>query len=88
MPVDYPGGIRQRLSRRSNNRQDALGPQAVDNLSHLTGVAGPDPMSELSSVLPGIIDRLAKAPHAQPGGDVSLVRRSARSGTKRVAVRL
>jgi uncharacterized protein YidB (DUF937 family) len=35
-----------------------LGPQAVDNLSHLTGVAAPDLISELSRVLPGVIDRL------------------------------
>jgi uncharacterized protein YidB (DUF937 family) len=36
----------------------ALGPQAVDNLSRLTGVAAPDLISELSRVLPGVIDRL------------------------------
>jgi hypothetical protein len=36
----------------------ALGPQAVDNLSHQTGVAAPDLISELSRVLPGVIDRL------------------------------
>jgi uncharacterized protein YidB (DUF937 family) len=36
----------------------ALGPQAVDNLSRLTGVPAPELMSELSRVLPGIIDRL------------------------------
>jgi uncharacterized protein YidB (DUF937 family) len=31
----------------------ALGPQAVDNLSRLTGVAAADLISELSRVLPG-----------------------------------
>lgn len=36
----------------------ALGPQAVENLSRLTGVAAPDLISELSRVLPGVIDRL------------------------------
>jgi uncharacterized protein YidB (DUF937 family) len=36
----------------------ALGPQAVDNLSRLTGVAAPDLISELSRVLPAVIDRL------------------------------
>jgi uncharacterized protein YidB (DUF937 family) len=36
----------------------ALGPQGVDNLSRLTGVAAPDLISELSRVLPGVIDRL------------------------------
>jgi uncharacterized protein YidB (DUF937 family) len=36
----------------------ALGLQAVDNLSRLTGVAPPDLISELSRVLPGVIDRL------------------------------
>ena len=36
----------------------ALGPQAVDNLSRLTGVAAPDLLSELSRVLPSVIDRL------------------------------
>ena len=36
----------------------ALGPQAVDNLSRLTGVPAADLISELSRVLPGVIDRL------------------------------
>lgn len=36
----------------------ALGPQAVDNLSRMTGVAAPDLISELSRFLPGVIDRL------------------------------
>jgi uncharacterized protein YidB (DUF937 family) len=50
----------------------ALGPQAVDNLSRLTGAAAADLISELSRVLPG--DRQARAtrPHAKPGGHVSL----------------
>ena len=30
----------------------ALGPQAIDSLSRSTGVAAPDPISELLSVLP------------------------------------
>lgn len=43
----------------------ALGPQAVDNLSRLTGVAAPDLLSELSRVLPSVIDRLTPQ---GPGG--------------------
>jgi uncharacterized protein YidB (DUF937 family) len=42
----------------SDQLHQALGPQAVDNLSRLTGVAAPDLISELSRMLPGVIDRL------------------------------
>jgi uncharacterized protein YidB (DUF937 family) len=42
----------------SDQLHQALGPQVVDNLSRLTGVAGLDLISELSRVLPGVIDRL------------------------------
>ncbi len=36
----------------------ALGPDAVNNLSRMTGVAPHDLVSELSRVLPGIVDKL------------------------------
>ena len=36
----------------------ALGPEAVNNLSQMTGAAPHDLVSELSRVLPGVIDRL------------------------------
>lgn len=36
----------------------ALGPDAVNNLSRLTGVSGQDLVAELSRVLPGIVDKL------------------------------
>jgi uncharacterized protein YidB (DUF937 family) len=36
----------------------ALGPEAVNNLSQLTGAAPHDLVSELSRVLPGVVDRL------------------------------
>ena len=36
----------------------ALGPEAVNNLSQLTGAAPHDLVSELSRILPGVIDRL------------------------------
>jgi uncharacterized protein YidB (DUF937 family) len=36
----------------------ALGPEAVNNLSQLTGAAPHDLMSELSRILPGVIDKL------------------------------
>jgi len=36
----------------------ALGSDAVNNLSRLTGVAPQDLLSELSRVLPGVVDRL------------------------------
>ena len=36
----------------------ALGPDAVNNLSRMTGVSPQDLVSELSRVLPGIVDKL------------------------------
>jgi uncharacterized protein YidB (DUF937 family) len=36
----------------------ALGPEAVNNLSQLTGAAPHDLVSELSRVLPGVVDKL------------------------------
>ena len=36
----------------------ALGPDAVNNLSRLTGVSGQDLVAELARVLPGIVDKL------------------------------
>ena len=36
----------------------ALGPDAVNNLSRMTGVASNDLVSELARVLPGIVDKL------------------------------
>jgi uncharacterized protein YidB (DUF937 family) len=36
----------------------ALGPDAVNNLSRMTGVSSQDLVSELSRVLPGIVDKL------------------------------
>jgi len=36
----------------------ALGPEAVNNLSQLTGTAPHDLVSELSRILPGVVDRL------------------------------
>jgi uncharacterized protein YidB (DUF937 family) len=36
----------------------ALGPDAVNNLSRMTGVSGQDLVAELSRVLPGIVDKL------------------------------
>jgi uncharacterized protein YidB (DUF937 family) len=36
----------------------ALGPEAVNNLSQLTGAAPHDLVSELSRILPGLVDRL------------------------------
>lgn len=36
----------------------ALGPDAVNNLSRITGVSSQDLVSELSRVLPGIVDKL------------------------------
>jgi uncharacterized protein YidB (DUF937 family) len=36
----------------------ALGPEAVSNLSRMTGVSGQDLVAELSRVLPGIVDKL------------------------------
>lgn len=41
----------------------ALGPEAVNNLSRLTGVAPPDLSAELARVLPGVVDRLT--PHGR-----------------------
>jgi uncharacterized protein YidB (DUF937 family) len=36
----------------------ALGPEAVSNLSRMTGVSGQDLVAELSLVLPGLVDKL------------------------------
>src|SRR5947209_8105156 len=36
----------------------ALGPEAVNNLSQMTGAAPHDLVSELSRILPGVVDRL------------------------------
>jgi uncharacterized protein YidB (DUF937 family) len=36
----------------------ALGPDAVNNLSRMTGVSSQDLVSELSRLLPGIVDKL------------------------------
>ncbi len=36
----------------------ALGPDAVNNLSRMTGISSQDLVSELSRVLPGIVDKL------------------------------
>jgi uncharacterized protein YidB (DUF937 family) len=44
----------------------ALGPEAVNNLSQLTGAAPHDLVSELSRILPGVVDRLTpqgRMPH-------------------------
>ncbi|MBV9685898.1 MAG: DUF937 domain-containing protein [Alphaproteobacteria bacterium] len=41
----------------------ALGPEAVNNLSQLTGVASNDLIPELARVLPGIVDKLT--PHGR-----------------------
>ena len=41
----------------------ALGPEAVDNLSRLTGLPQDQLVSELSRVLPGIVDKLT--PHGR-----------------------
>ena len=41
----------------------ALGPEAVNNLSRLTGVAPHDLLSELSRVLPSVVDKLT--PHGR-----------------------
>lgn len=50
----------------------ALGPQAVENLSLLTGIAAPDLVSELSRVLPGVIDRLT--PHGRMPNQAEMAR--------------
>ena len=43
--------------------QDALGPETVDDLSRETGMPRDDLLSQLSQVLPGVVDKLT--PHGQ-----------------------
>ena len=44
--------------RTMEQLHQALGPEAVNNLSQLTGAAPHDLVSELSRILPGVVDRL------------------------------
>jgi uncharacterized protein YidB (DUF937 family) len=55
----------------------ALGPDAVNNLSRLTGLPRDQLLAELSHVLPGVVDKLTPNGRVpRPSGDVSLVIRS------------
>jgi uncharacterized protein YidB (DUF937 family) len=49
----------------------ALGPDAVNNLSRLTGVSGQDLVAELSRVLPGIVDKLTPQGRVPDHADMS-----------------
>lgn len=49
----------------------ALGPEAVSNLSRMTGVGQTELLAELSRVLPGIVDRLTPQNRVPDQGDMS-----------------
>jgi uncharacterized protein YidB (DUF937 family) len=51
-------GSGQNQSITPDQLHQALGPDAVNNLSRMTGVPSQDLVSELSRVLPGIVDKL------------------------------
>jgi len=51
-------GSGQNQSIAPEQLHQALGPDAVNNLSRLTGVPSNDLLAELSRVLPGVVDRL------------------------------
>jgi uncharacterized protein YidB (DUF937 family) len=51
-------GSGQNQSITPDQLHQALGPDAVNNLSRMTGVSSQDLVSELSRVLPGIVDKL------------------------------
>jgi uncharacterized protein YidB (DUF937 family) len=51
-------GSGQNQSISPDQLHQALGPDAVNNLSRMTGVSGQTLVAELSRVLPGIVDKL------------------------------
>jgi len=51
-------GPGQNQSIAPDQLHQALGPEAVNNLTRLTGVPQKDLLAELSRVLPGVVDRL------------------------------
>jgi uncharacterized protein YidB (DUF937 family) len=59
-------GSGQNQSIAPEQLHQALGPDAVNNLSRLTGVPSNDLLTELSRVLPGVVDRLTPQGHV-PG---------------------
>ena len=50
-----------------NQLEEALGPDTVEDLSRQTGMPRQDLLSELSHVLPGVVDKLT--PHGRPPND-------------------
>ena len=61
----------------------ALGPEAVDNLSRLTGIPQNELLSELSRVLPGVVDKLT--PHGRMPDQAEHVPLVSRSNSRPVA---
>jgi len=61
----------------------ALGPEAVDNLSRLTGIPQNELLSELSRVLPGVVDKLS--PHGRMPDQAEHVPLVSRSNSRPVA---
>jgi len=51
-------GLGQNQPITSHQLQHALGPEAVNNLSQMTGVTPNDLLNELAQVLPSVGDRL------------------------------
>jgi uncharacterized protein YidB (DUF937 family) len=61
--IDCRIGSGQNQPIAPDQLHQALGPEAVNNLSRPTGVAPPDLLAELSRVLPGVVDMLT--PHSR-----------------------
>ena len=61
----------------------ALGPEAVDNLSRLTGIPQNELLSELSRVLPNVVDKLT--PHGRMPDQAEHVPLVSRSNSRPVA---
>jgi uncharacterized protein YidB (DUF937 family) len=54
-----------------NQLHDALGSETVDDLSRETGMPRDDLLSQLSQVLPGVVDKLT--PHGQLPSDADML---------------
>jgi uncharacterized protein YidB (DUF937 family) len=64
-------GTGQNQPVSANQLRQALGPETVDDLSDQTGVPHDDLLSQLSKILPGVVDRLT--PNGQLPNETDLL---------------